>query len=647
MSKLEKPVVEAQASWSSYLERGRRELKKKKHKHKHKDYGIEEKTVHGLMIDAGSTGSRIHVYEFHPRVLTKHHKVEQAVSGHLLSYPGTNSRWTARLKPGLEAFAARTDNKAELLQLIAEYLAPLMDFAKEVLFKKQEQWNEFPIYLRATGGVRTLTPADRSRVMKSVRTLFANNTYCPFGFESIRARVVSGEEEAIFGWAGVNFVMGNLLPDSRGSGTVISPRLTYGALDMGGASTQVRRDCCNLLSFSLLFMKVLSQPTSNFCGRLYVPQFIIFSQISFYDPNEDVMSNLFKLQIGQGKHWNVYAHSFLYYGVNEARNRFEASLLAQNNATNPELEFVYNPCLPGNSTKEVHTRIHLDANGIETWNFPAQDGRSGDFAAILQNPNPAGDFDQCQIQVRKLLHKAQNAWCAFEHRDSCSYVGVYQPDLPKQKSQTFGEFMAFSNYFHVWEFLQLDDERTSLQQLYDRARYACTMSRDQVEQFNGGIVDDDELNDYCFKSVYVFELLFSGYGFQMGEFVTFSEVVNGQKVGWPLGAMLYEVRASSNVIGEDLLVLLFGTVSNNVPPFGRLQINTLPWIYDVRKCHHKKHHLDLLGEGSPGEGSQSVISTQSWLVIILFMGLATFEWRRIRSVARDRREYEPLDSTRT
>ena len=126
---LEKPLVEAEASWSAYVERRQvpddRQLKKKHKKHHPKDYGIEETTVHGLMIDAGSTGSRIHVYEFQPRVLTKHHTVEQAVSGHLLSYPGTDSRWTARLRPGLGTFAYQTDDDDELLELIREYLAPL------------------------------------------------------------------------------------------------------------------------------------------------------------------------------------------------------------------------------------------------------------------------------------------------------------------------------------------------------------------------------------------------------------------------------------------------------------------------------------------------------------------------------------------
>ena len=78
--------------------------------------------------------------------------------------------------------------------------------------------------------------------------------------------------------------MGNLLQESQGVGTVVNPRLTYGVLDMGGASTQ----------------------------------------ILFYEPHEDIMAGLFKLQIGQAKHWNIYAHSFLYFGMNEGFDRLPA-----------------------------------------------------------------------------------------------------------------------------------------------------------------------------------------------------------------------------------------------------------------------------------------------------------------------------------
>lgn len=67
------------------------------------------------------------------------------------------------------------------------------------------------------------------------------------------------------------------------------------------------------------------------------------------------MANLFKLQIGAAKHWNVYAHSFLYFGVNGAYARHNARLVTNAamsaNKTNLRNLGIYNPCLPGGSRK--------------------------------------------------------------------------------------------------------------------------------------------------------------------------------------------------------------------------------------------------------------------------------------------------------
>ena len=271
----------------------------------YKHPGIAQETVHGIMMDAGSTGTRLHVYEWQPRVLTTPQDITAAVSGELVSFPGTESRWTDRLRPGLAEFASllhpdnnndldETNNSnntttksaprtpeqidAQLDQAIGDYLKPLLDFARSVLHEKRSEFNTFPIYLRATAGMRILSASDRARVMASVRRVLSNPTHNPFWFGSDeQARTLSGEEEAIYDWAGINFLVGDLVTQTKGAGAVVHPRPMHGALDLGGGSTQ----------------------------------------ISFFESSKDIMSNLFKLQIGQAKHWNVYAHSFLFYGMNE------------------------------------------------------------------------------------------------------------------------------------------------------------------------------------------------------------------------------------------------------------------------------------------------------------------------------------------
>ena len=44
------------------------------------DPGIRINTMHGLMVDAGSSGSRMHVYQFEKRVLNDEREISEAVS---------------------------------------------------------------------------------------------------------------------------------------------------------------------------------------------------------------------------------------------------------------------------------------------------------------------------------------------------------------------------------------------------------------------------------------------------------------------------------------------------------------------------------------------------------------------------------------
>ena len=158
------------------------------HRHRHhqdeekRPPPVKENTQHGMMIDAGSQGSRIHVYEFEARILRSQNDVRQAVAGRKLSFPTTDTRWTDRLKPGLDSFAFIEDQD-EMVRQVTTYLAPLFDFAKMVLAEKEKHWGDYPCYLKATGGLRSLPRPYRIRLIGAVRTVMHTATFNPFYFE--------------------------------------------------------------------------------------------------------------------------------------------------------------------------------------------------------------------------------------------------------------------------------------------------------------------------------------------------------------------------------------------------------------------------------------------------------------------------------
>jgi len=373
---MEKHPVEDPQSWDLY--QASLHSRRLKHKSDGPPAKPSKDTQHALMIDAGSQGTRLHLYEFKQRILEHRHEVQHAIEGKKLSFPTTDSRWTSRLKPGLDYFAYIEDIENMKRQLVS-YLGPLIDFAKQTLEAKEDSWSDYPIYLKATGGLRSLPRPYRLRLVEEVRNLFSDKAFNPFFFEIEHARVISGEEEAIYGWTAVNFVKGTLIRNSEGYGSVLGPNVTYGMLEMGGASTQ----------------------------------------IAYFEPHGDVMANLFKLQIGAAKHWNVYVHSFLYFGVNGAYARLNARLIAEQ-ATNGTDFFgqYHSPCLPGGGQYIFTSRVKMlpdqsllplsSPNDSSVLEVPLS-------SSIMRNDNEKGDYDECFTRVYKLFRKDANMWCNFAH----------------------------------------------------------------------------------------------------------------------------------------------------------------------------------------------------------------------------------------
>jgi len=327
------------------------------------------------------------------------------------------------------------------------------------------------------------------------------------------------------------------------------------------------------------------------------------TQIGFFEPYGDVMANLFKLQIGAAKHWNVYAHSFLYFGVNGAYARLNARLYTEasmaaiaNNETNAVNNGVYNPCLPGGSHYLFTSRVHILEDGtllpLSSPNDP-NILEADLYSAIMHNDNARGDFDHCSTIVDKLLRKDTNTWCNFAHDRDCSFAGIYQPPLPI-KSADFSEFIATSNFYDVYAFLGLGDT-ARLSQVREGARRICSMSLFELEVYNTQLArpvsDVEDLLQFCFRATFVASFLIDGVGFPESYNVTAIDVLDGQKLGWALGSTLYE-------------------------------INTLPWQFKGSLLDKVASHLMLdMFEWPDGDGSFESLSSVGAFMLILFLGI--------------------------
>jgi hypothetical protein len=138
---------------------------------------VKPSATRGMVIDAGSGGSRLHVYSWLPRIFSSIPPP--------LSFPEANEQFTARMDPGIALYA---DNP----MMVKNHLAPLIDFAKAALIGRDKEFGDYPIFFKATGGMRELPQEKRDRIIEYVRMYLSDKSFCPFFFRNDFARVISG-----------------------------------------------------------------------------------------------------------------------------------------------------------------------------------------------------------------------------------------------------------------------------------------------------------------------------------------------------------------------------------------------------------------------------------------------------------------------
>jgi golgi apyrase len=344
---------------------------------------------------------------------------------------------------------------------LEKYFAVLIEYAKATLIDDREYWSEYPFYLRATGGMRSVPYRKREDMMAFTRQLFSNKTFCPFMFQFDFARVMAGEEEAVYSWTTANYLFGTLLHNTLlpGIGPVVSPiNRTYGIVDLGGAS----------------------------------------AQISFFVPSQDISEGLFKLQIGSQRHWNVYSKSFLSYGHNSVRDRHLKSLVMSNldSESDSDSQTITSECFFSGYKEDYQFTLQKKHSTIEKT-----------YQIIGPSHSSKHQFENCYELLYPLLRKELNVFCNEVYDNECSMDGFYQPSLPVGDN---GHFVASATYKYAWYFLQLPEFGT-ISSFKDRAKVICGMDYKEIKSYykrlNSTIKKDELLPYYCFLTSYVAVLL--------------------------------------------------------------------------------------------------------------------------------------------
>ncbi|KAJ4753426.1 GDA1/CD39 nucleoside phosphatase family protein [Rhynchospora pubera] len=195
-----------------------------------------------VIIDAGSSGSRIHVFAFS----------QQEGSLPLLDL---NRTAVLRTSPGLSSFVDEPVKAGDSLE-------ELLWFAKQNV--GQDSVGSTEIRLMATAGLRLVDGDVREKVLESCRGVLRESG---FKFEDDWASVIPGYDEGLYAWTAANYALGKLGGDLQ---------KTIGIIELGGASAQLTFVSDEVLPTEYMHILKLGKTTYN----LYSNSFLHFGQNS-------------------------------------------------------------------------------------------------------------------------------------------------------------------------------------------------------------------------------------------------------------------------------------------------------------------------------------------------------------------------------
>ncbi|KKF94177.1 putative guanosine-diphosphatase [Ceratocystis platani] len=263
-----------------------------------------------LMVDAGSTGSRIHVYKFNNCGDT----------------PELEGEVFEKSKPGLSAFA---DDPVAA----AKSLDPLMKIAMENVPDALKSCT--PIAVKATAGLRLTGAKAAQDVLDAVRSHL--ETSYPFPVVSKEDNgvvIMDGSDEGVYAWITTNYLLGKI------GGLEKTP--TAAVFDLGGGSTQI--------VFEPTFPETNGKPEKMSEG-----------------------DHKYELKFG-GNNFTLYQHSHLGYGLMSARKALHASFVEDlYESHKSDSKFVdtplVHPCLPPGTVEKISVTLSENHPLGEVANF--------------------------------------------------------------------------------------------------------------------------------------------------------------------------------------------------------------------------------------------------------------------------------------
>ena len=256
------------------------------------------------MIDAGSTGSRIHVYKFNN-------------CGAVPELEHEEFKMTEKSVGGLSAFKNDPVGAAASLD-------PLMKVAMDTVPDALKGCS--PVAVKATAGLRKIGPELSEAILKQVREHLEKDYPFPLvSAEQGGVAVMDGADEGVYAWITTNYLLGKIGGPDKSE--------TAAVFDLGGGSTQI-----------------VFEPT--------------FKGVPGGGMPEKLAEGDHKYALNFGGHkFDLYQHSHLGYGLMAAREAIHETLIADLSASKGDDKSwmklpVVHPCIAPGMSKEVAVNVN-------------------------------------------------------------------------------------------------------------------------------------------------------------------------------------------------------------------------------------------------------------------------------------------------
>ncbi|KAJ2956466.1 hypothetical protein NQ176_g11318 [Zarea fungicola] len=419
------------------------------------------------MIDAGSTGSRIHVYKFNN-------------CGPMPELESEEFKMTEKSVGGLSAFSDPVE--------AARSLDPLMKVAMENVPEKLKGCS--PVAVKATAGLRRVGSDKAAAILKQVRSHLENDYPFPVvSDENNGVAIMDGSDEGVYAWITTNYLLGKIGTEKKGE--------TAAIFDLGGGSTQI-----------------VFEPSYKSSGNA---------------APEKLADGDHKYELKYGGHkFELYQHSHLGYGLMAAREDVHQSLINKTLETKGTdkswlSEPIVNPCILPGFTRKVNVTI------------PGEDEK---HEVTFKGPSEPSSA-LCRSLTEDILHK--NAACK---QGPCSFNGVHQPALAKTFARE--DIYIFSFFYDRMKPLGMPESFT-LREMHDLTHAVC-QGKEGWGAFENSEEAMKELNDrpeYCLDLNFMLALLHTGYDMPIDREVKIAKKIDGNELGWCLGASLPLLEANS------------------------------------------------------------------------------------------------------